>query len=111
MPGPHREFLDALSSKPSPIREYCHDSPIPELVEAYNFAVGELAAFRDIHIQIVTRYIIRPASMQRPLKPNAGINLAVASTGLEKGLCGTGGTDLLPFLKGCRDDTRDATLE
>jgi indoleamine 2,3-dioxygenase len=111
MPGPHREFLNILSSIPSPIREYCHDSPIPEVVQAFNFAVEELAAFRDIHIQIVTRYIILPARMQRPQDPHAGLNLAVASNGLKKGLCGTGGTELLPFLKGSRDETRDAALK
>jgi indoleamine 2,3-dioxygenase len=92
------------------IREYCNSSPIPELIDAYNFAVKELAAFRDIHIQIVTRYIIRPARMQHPQKPNAGLNLALASNGLEKGLHGTGGTELLPFLRGSRDETRNATL-
>ncbi|EHL01425.1 putative Indoleamine 2,3-dioxygenase family protein [Glarea lozoyensis 74030] len=109
MPGPHATFLNSLPT-PSPIREFCNASPIAELVEAYNLAVKELAAFRDIHIQIVTRYIIRPARMQQGERGGKGLNLAVASNGLEKGLCGTGGTELLPFLKGSRDETKDAAL-
>jgi indoleamine 2,3-dioxygenase len=110
MPGPHRDFLNVLSTS-CPIREYCASSPIAEVTDAYNFAVGELAAFRDVHIQIVTRYILRPARMMKNSQnENGGLNLAVASNGKGQGLKGTGGTELLPFLKQARDETRDKAL-
>jgi indoleamine 2,3-dioxygenase len=78
---------------------------------AYNLAVARLAAFRDIHIQIVTRYIILP-SRKAPATQSGGLNLAVASTMRKsgEGLSGTGGTELMPFLKQSRDETRGATL-
>jgi indoleamine 2,3-dioxygenase len=83
---------------------------VPELGEAYNFAVNELRKFRDIHIQIITRYIIRPSKQYAP-KEDIGRNLAVASsTTPEKELQGTGGTQLLPFLRQSRDETKNAAL-
>lgn len=111
MPGPHRAFLSHLEQSPS-IREYAQNCPIPEVGEAYNFAVKELERFRDVHIQIVTRYIIRPSRAQQPPAVNGGINIAVASSrsGDTKGLKGTGGTDLMPFLRQARDETRDTAL-
>lgn len=55
MPGSHRRFLQYLS-RTANIREYAL-SPSTEntVLEAYNAAVSALAAFRDRHIQIVTR--------------------------------------------------------
>ena len=111
MPGPHRSFLQHISSL-SNIRTYVHNSPIPEVTEAYNLAVEELGKFRDIHIQIITRYIINPSRKYHP-DGNQGLNLAVATTskGDLKGAKGTGGTDLLPFLRQSRDETRETALE
>ncbi|CAG8952969.1 hypothetical protein HYFRA_00007685 [Hymenoscyphus fraxineus] len=111
MPGPHRAFLTHLEASPS-IREYAQNSTIPEVGEAYNFAVKELERFRDIHIQIVTRYIIRPSRAVQPPAVHGGINIAVASSRSvgTKGLKGTGGTELMPFLRRVRDETRGAAL-
>ncbi|KAH6666797.1 indoleamine 2,3-dioxygenase-like protein [Halenospora varia] len=113
MPGPHRSFLQTMESI-SNIRSYASTSPIPEVLDAYNFAVKENEKFRDIHIQIVTRYIIRPSRAQTSAGKGAGggLNLAVASTnGDTKSLQGTGGTELLPFLRGVRDEVRQTALE
>lgn len=127
MPGPHRAFLATLTTDypESSIREYALNSAVPEVVEAYNFAVAELTAFRDIHIQVITRYIILPSrAMAKVVAKEAedevngkevgmdkGLNIAVVSTGAEKGkLSGTGGTDLLPFLRQSRDETREAKV-
>jgi indoleamine 2,3-dioxygenase len=107
MPGPHRAFLEHVESV-SNIRQYA--STDAEVQVAYNAAVDELSRFRDIHIQIVTRYIINPSKKQGVAK-NAGMNLAVASTnGSIKSLHGTGGTALLPFLKQSRDETKETVL-
>ncbi|CAI7677204.1 unnamed protein product [Penicillium pancosmium] len=115
MPAAHSNFLKTLSAI-SNIREYILSSPTEQaLKESYNAAVLSLSSFRDTHIQIVSRYIIKPARSGVPLK-NEKVNLATASTqmkGLDDknatGLYGTGGTSLIPFLKQTRDDTKAAT--
>jgi indoleamine 2,3-dioxygenase len=82
------------------------NTSIPELGEAYNVAVNELRKLRDIHIQIIGRYIIVPARQYRP-KDDTCPNLAVASsTTPDNELHGTGGTELLSFLRQSRDETK-----
>src|SRR5438045_3262883 len=96
MPGPHRRFLKYMESVAN-IREYAMTSASgSDVTDAYNLAVASLSKFRDTHIRIVARYIIMP-SRKAPLSHNRGMNLAVASTQSrsEKGLHGTGGTELL----------------
>lgn len=114
MPGKHRAFLQHLESV-SNIRAYAETTSDSEVTDAYNMAVEELKKFRDIHISIVTRYIIIPAKRHSPSPsptPNAGLNLAVASANTisTQELHGTGGTHLLPFLKQSRDETRDTRI-
>ncbi len=110
MPRSHRTFLQRVEAMAS-IRDFAADqTSVPELGEVYNFAVNELRKFRDIHIQIITRYIIRPSKQYAP-KEDTGRNLAVASyTTPEKELHGTGGTQLLPFLRQSRDETKNTAL-
>jgi len=110
MPRPHRIFLQRVETRAS-IRDFAAaQTGVPELGEAYNFAVNELRKFRDTHIQIVTRYIIRPSKQYAP-KEDTGRNLAVASsTTPDKELHGTGGTQLLPFLRQSRDETKNTAL-
>ncbi|GMF06465.1 unnamed protein product [[Candida] boidinii] len=77
-----------------------------------------LKAFRDKHIQLVTRYIIIQAqkaanagssSTNKALRTGlAKSSASTTSSGTSKSkneLRGTGGTALLPFLKQCRDET------
>ncbi len=111
MPGPHRSFLNYISSITN-IRHYVSSTTIPEITEAYNLAVEELGKFRDIHIRIITRYIINPSKKYHPAG-NQGLNLAVATAGSgdKAGAKGTGGTDLLPFLRQSRDETKETALE
>ncbi len=110
MPGKHRDFLQYIESIAN-IRSYAESTSDSEVTEAYNVAVEELKKFRDIHIGIVTRYIIIP-SKQHSSTGNAGLNLAVASANpaSTRELHGTGGTQLLPFLKQSRDETRDTRI-
>lgn len=111
MPGKHREFLQHLESVAN-IKGYAETTSDNEVTDAYNVAVEELKKFRDIHIGIVTRYIIIPAKQCSPPSTNAGINLAVASANpaSTQELHGTGGTHLLPFLKQSRNETRDTRI-
>lgn len=114
MPAPHRRFLEHLSAL-STVRAYVMSSRAESPVrEAYNAAVLTLSSFRDTHIQIVSRYIIMPARSQTPV--NDRVNLATASAQVKDlgetnatGLYGTGGTNLIPFLKQTRDTTKDST--
>lgn len=109
MPGTHRSFLERMDSTAN-IRRYTENSTSIEVTEAYNAAVKELELFRNIHIQVVTRFIITPSRRKVP-NPSPGLNLAIASANSDtKELHGTGGTQLLPFLKQSRDETKEATL-
>lgn len=112
MPRGHRHFLEYIESTAN-IRNYVQRFPTnDEIAAAYNLAVSSLAAFRDIHIRIVTRYIIGPS--RKPLNNlNGGMNLATASTnsGSMVELSGTGGTQLMPFLKQSRDETKETVLQ
>ncbi|KAL3476955.1 Indoleamine 2,3-dioxygenase [Aspergillus californicus] len=116
MPGPHRRFLEMLSRNAN-VRGFAMsnipDSPVRD---AYNTAVMSLGAFRDKHIQVVTRYIIMAARLPPPEKSTAQLNLATTTSSQMKdssghvaaGVSGTGGTDLIPFLRQTRDATKAA---
>ncbi|OQD96781.1 hypothetical protein PENVUL_c087G08619 [Penicillium vulpinum] len=113
MPGPHRRFLEDLSAR-SNVRSFVLDSPVQQLKDSYNAAVNELKAFRDTHIQMVTRYIVMASRRPNPVEQGKDrMNLATASSqmnevGAKTKLSGTGGTDLIPFLKQTRDSVQDA---
>ena len=98
MPGPHRRFLEDLT-RVSNLRDFIAEYPEgPEghgLKEAYDACLAGLRRFRDIHIQIVSRYILVPSGKTVVKKPNPG-----AETG-------TGGTQLIPFLKQVREETME----
>ncbi|BAE58318.1 Indoleamine 2,3-dioxygenase [Aspergillus flavus] len=114
MPGPHRRFLEMLT-RVSNVRAYAlsHKANSP-IRDAYNAAVMSLGVFRDSHIQIVTRYIIMAAKAKPPTNESTQVNLATSTTThmrdknekLTGGIHGTGGTDLIPFLKQTRDTTK-----
>lgn len=112
MPGPHRRFLENLTTR-SNIRSFILSSGenSPER-QAYNAAVNELKNFRDTHIQMVTRYIVLAARKSAPAQDAGKVNLATVSMHVHDEqnhtLSGTGGTDLMPFLKQTRDTVRDA---
>jgi indoleamine 2,3-dioxygenase len=103
MPRHHRAFLAHLARAPAPLRALVQREP--RLVEPYDAAVGALKRFRDAHMRVVALYIIGPARR------------AAAREAEERGrwlpegeLKGTGGTELVQFLKGVRDRTEGALL-
>lgn len=135
MPGPHRRFLERLTSVAN-IREYVNTHHNNKgLCNAYDSCLAMLRAFRDKHIQIVSRYIIiqareaqkrlpapetsRKLSSSTPGSTKIGgnttitlqkiRNLATADSS-KKGLKGTGGTALIPFLKQARDETGEPAI-
>ena len=99
MPRHHRNFINHLKVVPRPIRKLAllsgPDSPV---WLAYNEAITALQEFRSAHIRIATLYIIS----QSHRRPSPTVTLEPAK--------GTGGTDLVPFLKSSRDDTASTLL-
>ncbi|KAI1655498.1 Indoleamine 2,3-dioxygenase [Daldinia decipiens] len=120
MPGPHARFLNDVGSVAN-IREFVESRVASDrpLSIAYDACLAMLRAFRDIHIAIVTRYIVLPSrenrARSRSRSPEAirnRVNLATASKNEKhKKVKGTGGTALIPFLKQARDETGEPSVE
>ena len=78
------------------------------LVGAYNTAVLALKEFRDAHMIIVALYIIGPS---RHATPGESQDIKPGTIRKEhEPLRGTGGTDIVCFLKGVRDKTKSALI-
>jgi indoleamine 2,3-dioxygenase len=124
MPGPHRRFLQDVSTVAN-IRDYVEaHSANKELTVAYDACLAMLRAFRDKHINIVSRYIIVKSRESRSLSESTNtevtrpkVDIASASRqenggpSDKKKLKGTGGTALIPFLKQARDETGEPAIE
>jgi indoleamine 2,3-dioxygenase len=139
MPRHHRNFLRHLGAAPRPLRAAVARMGDAALTEAYNAALDALRRFRDAHLRIVALYIVGPShrgahSSATAPTPRAQVATAAtdevaavevcegqksigtgtgevtAGTAAPRLLRGTGGTDLIKFLKGVRDHTSEATL-
>lgn len=123
MPGPHRQFLEDVTMVAN-IRDYVEaHTNNHELTLAYDACLAMLRAFRDKHINIVSRYIIiksrESRSLSRSKSPEATrrkVDIATASRkdktkAGKKKLKGTGGTALIPFLKQARDETGEPAID
>ncbi|OAX42708.1 Indoleamine 2,3-dioxygenase [Rhizopogon vinicolor AM-OR11-026] len=112
MPRHHRNFLRHLSTNPRPVRSLlAQETPDAELLDAYNSAVLSVKEFRDAHIKIVAIYIIGPAARERKEREAVDVQAEDAPKDEKIVLKGTGGTDLVRFLKGVRDKTAEAVIE
>ncbi|KAI0058769.1 Indoleamine 2,3-dioxygenase [Artomyces pyxidatus] len=107
MPRHHRNFLRHLAAAPRPLRETVGRSGDAELVDGYNAAVASLKAFRDVHMRIVALYIVIPARRFATGSSQVADTVETDQTPLK----GTGGTDLVRFLKGVRDRTVGAAVD
>ncbi|KAJ3542121.1 hypothetical protein NMY22_g3627 [Coprinellus aureogranulatus] len=109
MPRNHRLFLKHLSANPRPLRPFVASIGDAELLESYNKAVLALKEFRDAHMIIATLYIIGPARRAARAAAEVQIDSGAEPTPPafreSEPLKGTGGTDLVKFLK----DTRNRT--
>ncbi|KAF8589343.1 Indoleamine 2,3-dioxygenase [Ramaria rubella] len=116
MPRHHRAFLTHLKSNPRPLRAIVMAKGSPtsteerkirkDLKEAYNASVTAVKRFRDAHIRIATLYIVNQA--RRIHDPQGGQEIHKHS---QERVHGTGGSDLVPFLRGVRDRTVAAILD
>jgi len=115
MPGRHAAFLEYMESITN-IRAVvlAHADNAP-LRTAYDASLAMLRAFRDSHIQLVSRYIIvpsrAPSTSPNRAGPSKRLNLAHPSASPGRKLRGTGGTALIPFLKQARDETGEPAIE
>jgi indoleamine 2,3-dioxygenase len=115
----HRNFLRHLAAAPRPLREAVTRTGNPALTDAYNAALAALRGLRDAHLRIVTVYIIGPSHRAPTFtkKGTAGEVKGCFEKEMGSGvvppplLRGTGGTQLIRFLKGVRDRTSEAALE
>jgi indoleamine 2,3-dioxygenase len=107
----HRNFLRHLSENPRPLRTLVLAAGEPALLEAYNAAVQSLKEFRDAHMIIVALYILGPAKRAREGDQKMKKEPKDATTDvIDAPLRGTGGTNLVRFLKGVRDQTAGALV-
>jgi indoleamine 2,3-dioxygenase len=90
LPASFQEYIRDLAEAPS-IRNYCLKQKNTLLAQEFNRACDMMKIFRDLHLQLVSHYIIA----QRK-----GTDAAI----------GTGGTDLIPFLKQVRQETEDTKI-
>ncbi|KAK4557097.1 hypothetical protein LTR86_006078 [Recurvomyces mirabilis] len=131
MPGPHARFL-AEVEKVANIRQFVQENRRDRsLAVSFDACLAMLSAFRDKHIQMVSRYIIiksqeakrkkeQEAKDKKPSKPPTEAELpvrpksAAGRPGEEKprkDLRGTGGTALIPFLRQARDETGEPAVD
>ncbi|KAF9130442.1 hypothetical protein BGW39_003078 [Mortierella sp. 14UC] len=173
MPGPHRSFLTHLTEV-SNIRQFVTEkaagkrtAEVEKLITVYDECVHQIKVFRDVHIQMVTLYIVMQANRGPSIshggfapqphaqaqkaetangtadkstaasaggaaatsngageKPSKGSSILYpqkvifgAPYGLAKKqeagndvVRGTGGTDLIPFLRQSRDETNESKI-
>ncbi|XP_036694362.1 indoleamine 2,3-dioxygenase 1 [Balaenoptera musculus] len=103
MPSAHQNFLRSLESGPS-VRKFVLSKGDATLQEIYNECVQAMVSLRDYHLQIVVKYIVIPAS--RPSKKKQ-----TSKEPSEPKSKGTGGTDIMGFLKTVRSTTVNSLLK
>ncbi|XP_004707722.1 indoleamine 2,3-dioxygenase 1 [Echinops telfairi] len=101
MPPAHRAFLESLGKGPS-VRNFVLLEGDDVLRDIYNACVKALVSLRDYHLQIVTKYIVIPSIKKQTTKSKP----EDSSEQSEPQNKGTGGTDLMTFLKSVRDTTK-----
>ncbi|SCZ92228.1 BZ3500_MvSof-1268-A1-R1_Chr5-2g07722 [Microbotryum saponariae] len=134
MPGHHRAFLAHLASlyQPTEVSEVGSAEKLPsvrdlvirhpqQLQESYDRAVLSMKKFRDEHMKLATVYIVAQAKKEpgrqtvfwqewEDKRIEKERLRQEESRGRREVLKGTGGTDLIVFLKMCRERTKEALL-
>ncbi|GJJ69489.1 indoleamine 2,3-dioxygenase [Entomortierella parvispora] len=131
MPAPHRAFLSHLAQVAN-LRDFVlqkskgegfDSDPATQALAQSTACVHEVKLFRDAHIQIVTRYIITQAR-RGPLEGWEDYRVKIVEAtaqGIKSSshgdvetekapMRGSGGSDLVPFLKTNRDETQSTKV-
>ena len=108
MPKKHRLFLDHIRANPRPLRAFVRDMNDEALLIAFNRAVLALKEFRDAHMIIAALYILGPA--RRAAKKRLEVEAGVSSLPRQP-MKGTGGTNLVKFLKDTRNRTEETIID
>uniref|UniRef100_A0A668U2T8 Indoleamine 2,3-dioxygenase 1 n=1 Tax=Oreochromis aureus TaxID=47969 RepID=A0A668U2T8_OREAU len=96
MPPAHRQLIETLSVCP-PLRDFILSCSNSDLCQAYNSCVSALVDLRNYHLNTVTKYVIIPGNHAQSVGcPFRGVGTALNTTG-------TGGSNLMVFLKSVRD--------
>ena len=118
MPGCHRRFLKELS-KTANIRQYVTSHPEDcTLQGAYNACLEKLSAYRNKHLQVVSRYLVVPSASRTATRlalpqtepGTAGRITSTDGAPATNVLLGTGGTAPVDFLKQVRNETQERLL-
>uniref|UniRef100_A0A3B1JPV3 Indoleamine 2,3-dioxygenase 1 n=1 Tax=Astyanax mexicanus TaxID=7994 RepID=A0A3B1JPV3_ASTMX len=110
MPPFHKRFIEHISRSPS-LRDFVLKQGDESLTEAFEGCVDRLVAFRNFHINVVSRFITIPAARARQLRANGPESgkepdlVGKAPTALEER--GTGGSGIMSFLKEVRNQTKN----
>ncbi|XP_072289783.1 indoleamine 2,3-dioxygenase 1 isoform X2 [Eucyclogobius newberryi] len=110
MPPAHKQMIQDISNQPS-LRNFVQEQCDEELNQEFQLCVTELIAFRNYHINMVSRYITVPAARGRQLRSKKATKeemISKAPTALEE--TGTGGSSIMSFLKTVRDETKQVFL-
>ncbi|XP_017283581.1 indoleamine 2,3-dioxygenase 2 [Kryptolebias marmoratus] len=103
MPPAHRQLIETLSVCPS-LRDFIITSSSSDLCQAYNSCVSALVDLRSYHLNAVAKYIIVPGNRARSMGcPLRGVGSMLNTTG-------TGGSNLMVFLKSVRNTTQEALI-
>ncbi|XP_042358753.1 indoleamine 2,3-dioxygenase 2-like [Plectropomus leopardus] len=103
MPPAHRQLIETLSDCPS-LRDFILSHPSSDLCQAYKSCVSALVDLRSYHLNTVTKYVIVPGNQARAMGcPLRGVGTALNTTG-------TGGSNLMVFLKSVRNTTQKALI-
>uniref|UniRef100_A0A3Q3W5Z9 Uncharacterized protein n=1 Tax=Mola mola TaxID=94237 RepID=A0A3Q3W5Z9_MOLML len=107
MPPSHRQLIQDISLQPS-LKSFVQRQGSERLNEAFQDCLTKLLAFRNHHINTVSRFITVPAARARQRTGSDGELISKAPTALEER--GTGGSGYMTFLKTVRDQTKGTLL-
>ncbi|XP_075457854.1 indoleamine 2,3-dioxygenase 2 isoform X2 [Ascaphus truei] len=104
MPPPHRSFVEWVQGAPL-LSEYVLRSGGPALLSAFNMCVSALTQLRSLHIRIVSKFVSVAGARAR---------MALAATRADgediQQERGTGGSQVMSFLKSVRDTCKEGLL-
>lgn len=112
MPPAHKKLIQDISMQPS-LRSFVQQQATERLERSFHLCVTKLLAFRNYHINVVSRFVTVPAARARQLRKQSQDSdetevICRAPTALDEK--GTSGSGIMTFLKTVRNCTKGALL-